>query len=224
MRARISSRGVEAALDGSAELERIARRLGARAPRGKGARRLPTLWLFTDPDRTPDAAAAAARLPRGAGVVFRGFGRPDAEARARELATAASSRGLVLLVGLDARLAAAVGADGVHLPERALHLAPRLRRARPGWIVTGAAHSAGALHRAAMAGLDAAFLSAAFPSRSPSAGRPLGPVRLAQEVGRARLPVIALGGVDARTARRAAGAGVTGVAAVKALSGPAVRT
>ncbi len=223
MRARMSSRG-EAGLDGSAELERIARRLGARGAARKGARRLPTLWLFTDPDRTPDPAAAAARLPRGAGVVFRGFGRADAEARAREVATVARRRGLVLLVGLDARLAARVGAAGVHLPERALRLAPHLRRSRPDWIVTVAAHGPRALASAQRAGVDAVFLSAAFASRSPSAGAALGSVRLARLARSVRTPVVALGGVGAGTARRTAGAGVYGLAAVEALAGPPVRT
>lgn len=118
----------------------------------------------------------------------------------------------MFLVGADPRLAAALRADGVHLPERLVRLAPRLRRARPGWILTGAAHGAAALGRAKRAGLDAALLSPAFQSRSPSAGVPLGPVRFSRLARRAGLPVYALGGVTEKTAPRVAGA--AGLAAV----------
>jgi thiamine-phosphate pyrophosphorylase len=124
---------------------------------------------------------------------------------------------LLLLAGADSPLAAAIGADGVHLPERTAASVVGLRRARPGWIVTAAAHSAPAIVRARQAGADAVFLSPAFPSASPSAGRPLGAVRFAQLVRGARLPVYALGGIDAVAARRIARTGVAGFAAIDAL-------
>ena len=100
---------------------------------------LPAVLFFTDPVRTPDPEAVAARLPRGTGIVYRHFGASDAEARARRLTTIARDRGLVLLIGADAALARRVGADGVHLPERLAHLATPLKRAHPRWLVTSAA-------------------------------------------------------------------------------------
>src|SRR6185436_11640397 len=134
-------------------------------------------------------------------------------AAGRRLAALARRRGLVFLVGADARLAAALRASGVHLPERLARQARRIRRR--GWIVTAAAHSLPALIAARRAGADAAVLSPVFASRSASAGRPLGPVRFAALTRAAGLPVYALGGIDARTARRLAGA--VGLAAVEAL-------
>ncbi|MGH6956982.1 MAG: thiamine phosphate synthase, partial [Caulobacteraceae bacterium] len=94
-------------------LWRCARTLRPARARGKA---LPRLFLFTDPARTPDVAAAVEALPRGAGVVYRAFGAAEATAEGRRLAKIARRRGLVLLVGADARLAAAIGAAGVHLP------------------------------------------------------------------------------------------------------------
>jgi thiamine-phosphate pyrophosphorylase len=182
--------------------------------RGKA---LPRLFFFTDPVRTPDAASVLARLPRGVGVVYRAFGAPDAVTRGRRLARVARRRGLVLLAGADAALAAKIGADGVHLPERAAILAAGLKRARASWIVTAAAHSRAAIVRARRAGADAVFVSPVFPSASPSAGRPLGPLRFAMLARGAGLPVYALGGIDARTARRLARSGAAGFAAVAAL-------
>lgn len=178
---------------------------------------LPPLFFVTDPRRTPDPAAAAARLPSGAGVIYRGFGAPEAPAVAAALAQTCRLNGLVLLIGQDAELAEAVGADGVHLPERALAQAPGLRARRPGWILTGAAHSAEALALAADSGLDAALLSPVFESASPSAGAPLGPAAFAALVRAARLPVYALGGVTADTAPRLLGSGAAGIAAVEGI-------
>jgi thiamine-phosphate pyrophosphorylase len=199
-------------LSGAELLWRTARTLGRRT---RGRKPLPPLLFFTDPARTPHPERTLPTLPRGAGVVFRAFGAPDARERGRRLAALARRHGLIFLVGADAPLARAVRAGGVHLPERLARLSRRLRR--PGWIVTAAAHSLPALLAARQAGADAAVLSPVFPSRSASAGRPLGPVRFAALVRAAGLPVYALGGVDAQTARRLVGSGAIGLAAIEAL-------
>jgi thiamine-phosphate pyrophosphorylase len=175
--------------------------------------------FFTDPARTSDPLAVIARLPRGAGVVYRAFGAADAVATGRRLVRAAHVRGLTILAGADPRLAAAIGADGVHLPERLAWKAAALRHARGGWIVTAAAHSRSAIVRARSAGASAVFVSQVFPSASPSAGRPLGALRFAALVRGARLPVYALGGINALTGQRLARSGAAGLAAVEALLG-----
>jgi thiamine-phosphate pyrophosphorylase len=177
------------------------------------------LVFFTDPARTPDTRGVIARLPRGAGVVYRAFGDKGATLEGRELVRLAHTRGVVLLAGADPGLAAAIGADGVHLPERMLGRARALHRARPTWIVTCAAHSAAALAAARRAGADAAFLSPVFESRSPSAARPIGALRFTALVRGAGLPVYALGGVGVRTVRRLARSGAAGLAAVEGLVG-----
>jgi thiamine-phosphate pyrophosphorylase len=176
------------------------------------------VFFVTDPDRTPNPAAMAERLPRGTGVIFRGFGRPGAEATAAALAAIARRRGLVLLIGADERLAHRVGAGGLHLPERDLDRAGAIRARHPHWLITGAAHSPVAVARAKRAGVDAVLLSTAFSSASASASLPLGPVKLALIVKGAGLPVIALGGVNGGTAKRLIGSGVWGLAAVVGLS------
>jgi thiamine-phosphate pyrophosphorylase len=194
-------------------LARTAAFLGRRSGARKG---LPGLLFFTDPARTPDPEAVARRLPPGAAIVFRSFGAPDAEARGARLKAIASERKLLLLIGADAAMAGRVGADGVHLPERLAHRARRLKAAHPGWIVTAAAHSPAAARRALAAGADAVVVSAVFPSRSASAGAPIGPLRLAILVRRAGGPVYALGGVDNKKARLLKDTGLIGLAAVGA--------
>lgn len=196
-------------------MQRTAALLGRRCGRRKG---LPHLLFFTDPARTPHPEAVAERLPRGAAIVFRSFGASDAFNRGLRLKAIARRRGLKLIVGADDRLAAALGADGVHLPERLAFRARRLKAARPGWIVTTAAHGPATARRAAAWGADGVVISAIFPSTSPSAGPPIGPLRLAAMARTVRAPVYALGGVNNETARHLIGTGLAGLAAVEALS------
>jgi thiamine-phosphate pyrophosphorylase len=206
---------------------RAARRLRAgcgRPPPRWGRRPAPFLLFLTDPERTPHPEAVVERLPRGAAVVFRAFGHKDAAAEGRRLKAAARRRGLLLLVGADPRLALAIGADGVHLPERLAHRAGALRRARPGWVVTAAAHGRPALLKAARAGAHAVLVSPVFESRSSSAGRPLTVLGLAALVRSATAPAYALGGVNGATAKRLAGSGAAGIAAVEALARAVIRT
>ena len=178
---------------------------------------LPPLIFVTDPDRTPRPWEIAARLPAGAAVIHRAFGRPGAEADARRLRDVTRAAGVRLLIGLDVAQAVAVGADGVHLPERALDQADEARGAGLA-LVTGAAHSPEALARAAALRLDAALLSPVFPTASPSGGAALGPERFAAWTRAAGLPVIALGGVHAGNAAVLADSGVCGLAGAEGVA------
>ena len=196
-------------------LSRTAARLRPWLVRGK---RLPNLLFFTDPKRTPDPERVAERLPAGAAVVFRAFGAPDAAARGRRLREITRRRGLTLMVGADAALALEVEADGLHLPERLAAQALDLRAAHPDWLITLAAHDMRAATVGAGAGTDALVVSPIFPSRSPSAGQPLGVEGLKRIVEAVRTPVYALGGVRADTATLLLDTGIVGIAAVEALS------
>jgi len=183
---------------------------------GRPGPNLPPLLFFTDPARTPRPWETAARLPAGAGVVFRSFGAADARETGRRLREATRRRDGLLLIGLDAELAEAVEADGVHLPERALGQAPALAAAHPGWRITGAVHSGPAL--ADVEGLDAAVLSPVFAAGGGSADRPpLGVRAFGDLVRNAAVPVYALGGVEAGNARALVGSGACGIAGVSAI-------
>jgi len=182
--------------------------------RRPAAAALPPLVLITDRGRLGDPLAAAARLPRGAAVLLRDYDHPARGALARLLARLCRGRGLALLVAGDARLAAAARADGLHLSEAALRRhGQRGRRFR---LVTASAHGRTGLVRAGRAGCDAALLSPAFATASHPQARPLGAWRFAALARSAPLPVLALGGIDARSARRLAGTGAAGLAAIGA--------
>jgi len=188
--------------------------LAARLNREAGAPPAPALYFFSDPERTPDPVAAAQRLPRGTAVVYRHFGAADRARAARQLVRVSRARGLVLLIAGDPDLARRVGADGVHWPEALLPA----QRDGEAWIVTAAAHSADAVQRASAFGADACVLAPVFPSHSRSGNEALGLFRATGIARAAAIPVIALGGVNARTARLLAGRGFAGFAAVDALS------
>lgn len=166
---------------------------------------VPTRLLVTDETRLADPLPALNRLAPGMGVLLRHYGAADRAGLARRLAAAARRRRLVLLVaGAEWRLAAAAGAAGLHLPEGvARHLAdPGLRLwLRRGHVLTVACHGPAALARARRLGADAALLSPVFPTASHPGAATLGPLRFALWARQAGLPVVALGGVNARTAR-----------------------
>lgn len=207
------------------EVARVLARDAGEVSRAKGrpAGGLPPLLFFTDPERTPRPWEAAARLPVGAGVVFRAFGAADAREVGLRLREGVRARRGVLLVGRDPELAEAIGADGVHLPEAALDQAAAIAAARPDWRLTGAAHGGEALTRAGA--LDAVVVSPVFPAGGASAARPaLGPSAFSALVKAAPVPVYALGGIGPDNARSLIGSGacgLAGVGAIQAAFGPA---
>lgn len=172
--------------------------------------------------RLPDVVAVAERLPRGAAVVLRDYDDPRREDLGRRLARVCRVRGLVLLVAGDWRLAARLGADGVHLPEGVLRggrLAPLLGwRRRSGKLLSVAAHGAMAVRRAEAVGADVVLLSPVFPTRSHPGAAVLGAVRFASTARSGGLPVVALGGITAATVKALDGTGAWGVAAIDGLA------
>lgn len=172
------------------------------------------MLFFTDPKRTPSPQAVIGRLPAGAAVVFRAFGDPDVLRQGPMLRRLAKARGVAFLVGGDARLARVLRADGLHLPERSVPARIDRRSWPKGFLITAAAHSLSAARRASHAGVDGVVISAVFPSASPSAGWPLGPMRLAFWAREIDCPTYALGGVDRGTALRLGLTGAKGFAAI----------
>jgi len=202
-------------------LWRSARKLGRNNATTKA---LPPLLFFTDPLRTPRIDLTLARLPRGSGVVFRAFGGRDASSRGAPLARLARRRGVLFLVGADARLAVALRADGIHLPERMVDRAGDIRLWRRRFLVTAAAHNLPAAIRARRARVDALVISSVFSSRSPSVRKPMGVLAFTAMVRCARVPAYALGGVNTSNAARLGGSGAVGLAGVDAFHRPPAGT
>ncbi|HEX8261338.1 MAG TPA: thiamine phosphate synthase [Allosphingosinicella sp.] len=145
---------------------------------------LPRLWLMTDERQGDDLWAALERLPRGAGVVFRHYGLAARERRKlfERVRRVAKRRRLLLLAG-----GKGPRGDGVHGGRRGF---------------SASAHGLRELKTAERNGAKLVFLSPAFPTRSHPGARALGPVRFGLIARQARIPVVALGGMEARKARR----------------------
>lgn len=186
-----------------------------------GIHGLPALILITDCARLPDPERQVRRLPRGSAVIVRDYGAPDRAALARRLAGICRARRLKLVIAGDARLAHAVRADGLHLPQALVTAAGHAWRRwrRPGFLVTAAAHDPRALAAAARCGVDAVLLSPVFATASHPGVPALGVVRFARLVRLSRLPVYALGGITASTAGRLAGSGIAGLAGISGIVG-----
>jgi thiamine-phosphate pyrophosphorylase len=177
---------------------------------------LPGVILLTDANRLPDPLPAAAALPKGGAIILRHYGVAEREALGRELMALCRRRGLVLLIAGDWRLAWKLGAHGIHLPEWQTARPPVLAR-KPGWLITAAAHSQGALSRAGRLGVDAALLSPVFPTASHPGAGALGVLRFARLALHCPVPVYALGGIGADNAARLMGSGAAGIAAISGL-------
>jgi thiamine-phosphate pyrophosphorylase len=202
---------------GRLTLAELANRLNLACPEAR-ARDLPPLIFLTDERRTPDPRAAIASLPPGSAVIVRHYDDPDRAALAGGLAEICRRRGLRFLIAADPALAIRLGADGVHMPEWFVrHGGARWSR-RSSWLITAAAHGRRGLIAAAEAGADAALLSPVFPTLSHQCAPGLGVVRFAALARTSPLPVYALGGINATTARRLTSSGTAGLAAISAIT------
>jgi thiamine-phosphate pyrophosphorylase len=177
---------------------------------------LPAILFLTDDERAAEPFAVAQTLPRGSLVIVRSARAARRIEIATGIAAVAKRRGLAWLVANDAELATRLGADGVHFAETRRADAYHWRACRPDWLITCAAHSLASCAQAARFGADAVLLAPVFATRSHAAGRTLGATKLRLMALQSPVPVYALGGIDARTSRRLAGARLVGLAVIGA--------
>lgn len=180
----------------------------------------PKAWFLTDPARITDPIATVIALPKGWGVIYRHFGEPNRAAIAHELSDICRAHGLTLLIAGDSALAHAVGADGVHWPNKRLaelHSSSHTFR-----LITSSAHSHEELTRAVIAGADAIIYSAVFASESPSAQQPIGPAQFCQLAASSSVPLIGLGGITAENAAQIAPHGFASISGIERAFGPRI--
>ncbi|AWN48893.1 thiamine phosphate synthase [Methylobacterium terrae] len=178
------------------------------------------LLIVTDRHGCPEPldARVAACLSAGARWIWlrdRDLPAPERAALAETLAGLVAGVGGALTIGRDVELAARVGAAGVQLGAAADVAAARARLGQ-GALLGVSAHSLADVRAAREAGADYVtlspiFLTASKPGYGPALG--LAAVREAAAI----LPVVALGGIDPKTAPACRGAGAAAVAVMGAV-------
>ncbi len=177
---------------------------------------LPGLIAMTDEDRGIDPVVLADRVPANTGLLFRHYTHPNRQQLAERVIERCLERRVFCLVAGDPELACKLGANGVHMPERALGSSRRLLakyKARGG-LVTSSAHSLRAAQIAMRCGVDALFVSPVFSTKSHPDGRALGLSRFARIIRDLDSPVYGLGGIDRRALRRIQNTGAYGIAGI----------
>lgn len=135
---------------------------------------------------------------------------------ARQLRGVCGHRAL-LVVNDRVDVALLSGADGVHLGERGLPTAAVRRLLPPSMLVGRSVHSVAAARQAEQDGADYVLLGTIFPSRSHPDVTPAGLGLLEAVATRVRIPVIAIGGIDAENRDACLRAGAAGVAVISAI-------
>ena len=137
---------------------------------------------------------------------------------AREAVARCRPLGIRVLINDRIDVALAAGADGVHLGVVAIPVEAARSIAGRRLTIGASTHSLEELAEAARGGADYATFGPVFETPSKEAyGPPLGVGALRAAASSAPLPVLALGGVTPETAKRLAGSGIAGVAAISAI-------
>lgn len=158
---------------------------------------LPALWLISDQRNDAGLEGTLRRLPRGSGFIYRHYhlGDPERWQRFRDLRRVAIACGHLVILSDSALTATEWGADGIYGPARSLY--PRRREL----LSLATAHDLGEIGLANRLGADAVLLSPVFPTRSHPGSKVLGPAKFRLLARHSKVPVIALGGMDAGKVR-----------------------
>ena len=193
-------------------------------------RRLRGLMAIVDGSAPEAPLALVDAFLRGGAPVIQLRLKTHADAALLEVARAATARcraaGALLIVNDRAEVAAAAGADGVHLGQGDLPVPAARALVGPDALIGLSAYSDAELDAAPGAGADYLGFGAVFATGTkdltPGGGPPLPPPQglagLARAARRSALPLVAIGGITLESAGAIAAAGATGAAVISWLS------
>jgi thiamine-phosphate pyrophosphorylase len=167
-------------------------------------------------------AIAEAAVRGGATVLqFRDKTMPDAEfaSTASRILSIARKSGVPLMVNDRVEIAAAIGADGVHVGRGDAAVRDIRRSLPPGMIVGASATCYDEAIAACDAGADYLGVGPIFSTSSKAdATPPLGLGELARICGDVKLPVVAIGGINVGNLKSIVEAGAAGAAVIAAVA------
>jgi thiamine-phosphate pyrophosphorylase len=157
---------------------------------------LPSLWLLSDERNDDVLEARLAGFREPIGFVYRHYHLPPEERLARfdALAAIARRKGHLVILSDSTLTAREWGADGVYGAPLAIY------PTRRDLISIATVHDMQEVAQANRIGADAVMLSPVFHTRSHPEGKRLGSRRFRSLARHARMPVIALGGMNAERA------------------------
>ncbi len=138
---------------------------------------------------------------------------------ARAIATHTRRAGAGLLVNDRLDVAMAAGADGVHLAGKSLPPDVARTLLGEGPLLGISVHGLGEAREAVEAGVDYVTFGHVYPTSSKPGLPPRGILELAEIVESVEVPVLAVGGIDARNVREVLKTGCAGVAVISAIGG-----
>ncbi len=143
---------------------------------------------------------------------------PDLLALAMEVQTELGLLKPVLMVNGNLEVAAACGAQGVHLPESGVPVREAREALPPGTLIGRSTHGTESARAAEAEGADFVTFGPVYDTPSKAGyGPPQGLRALAEASGSVTIPVFALGGVTPGRTRACLEAGAYGVAAISAV-------
>jgi thiamine-phosphate diphosphorylase len=162
-----------------------------------------------------DAAAALRAAARGATMLQ--LRDPDATVRAlqREACRLVAEAAVPVVGSAGDGLVLVVGEDSVSLPERDLPVAGARRLLGPDRLVGRSVHSVDGAVRAEAEGADYVVFGSVFASASHPGQTAAGLAALERVAAAVRIPVVAIGGVDAGRIAACLAAGAAGFAAIR---------
>lgn len=210
--------------------DRFSEATGERMQARREARSLPRVMLVTDQVWMQPSfnEALVSALEDGARLVLvrekhRGGRRPSHQSTHQRHAIAIG-RGFDARILIHSSIPQALSlAGGVHFSAHDL-VAHSIRRAVSQGLLCGAStHSLEEAQRAQQAGAHYVILGSIFPTASHPGAAPLGLQVLAQVTRAVKIPVYAIGGINAQNARGCLEAGAHGVAVIRAAWEPGER-
>lgn len=171
------------------------------------------------PDRTPERLLEDALLGGVRLIQYRDKTPPGSKAfaSAQTLLELIRRYGGVLLINDHVDLALALGADGVHLGQEDLPVRKARSLMGPQSIIGASAHTVEQAVRAEEEGADYLGVGPVFSSPTKQVRPPIGLGILAEIKKSVRIPILAIGGIQATNVRSVLEAGADGIACISAI-------